>query len=50
MGEVADKENTVLVGNVGGRVYTAEILTSWVKEIWDSTLKELPEVQNLSRG
>lgn len=49
MGEVADKANTVLVGHVRGRADTVERLTSWVKEIWGSTFKELPEVQNLAR-
>ena len=50
IGEVVDKANTVLVGHVRGRAYLAARLISWVKEIWGSTLKELPEVRNLARG
>lgn len=50
IGEVAYMASTVLVGHVRGRAYSADRLTLWVREIWGSMLKELPEVQVLPKG
>jgi len=50
IGEAAKMANTILVGHVRGRAYSATRLTLWVKEIWGGVLKELPEVQVLPRG
>lgn len=42
--------NTVLVGHVRGRAYSAKRLTQWVKYIWGGLLIDLPEVHVLPRG
>lgn len=47
---IMDMANTVLVGHVRGRAYSAKQLSLWVKEVWGGVLSDLPEVHALPRG